>query len=183
MSALWRLIQVVTWTILSLGLLSFVPTHAQPPVDSVRLEAQQDFHGPDLQGKDGPLAKAGQDLLILYHRHRKMSDTCSFPAEQTALPVSENHVTIDALAATQPAELRRDLERLGLKNSAVAGRIVSGRLPISQIPSMAKLESLQRARPAQRSTPTSPRLPPAPSSPGQGIPSSPDTSSLLCPPG
>lgn len=170
---------IIAWGALSLVLLSVQLAHAQPSADSVHSEALLDFHGPDLEGKDGPLSKAGLDLLILYHRHHRLPETCSFPSDSTHLPVSDDHVTIDAIATTDPNQLHNDLERLGLKNGTVADFIVSGRLPISQIPSMAKLESLQQARPAQRSTSPMPRLPSPPLPPVRDstAPSPSDTSS------
>jgi hypothetical protein len=39
--------------------------------------------------------------------------------------------------------LRADLKALGVTNTATAGRVVSGRLPIDQIPALAKLETLR----------------------------------------
>lgn len=151
--------QSVAWGALSVGLLFCLPAVAQPASDSVQLEAQRDFHGPDLKNKDGPLAKAGLDLLVLYHRHHQLPDPCTFPPEKTPLPVTDDHVVIDAVAEYDPARLHADLDSLGLKHSAIAGRIVSGHLPISQIPSMAKLASLRQAKPAERNTHPSPRLP------------------------
>ena len=118
---------------------------AQQPVDSIRAEALEDFHGPDKTGKDGPLAKAGLDLLMLYHEHQasqqRGGDT--FSPSIPGARVSDGHVPIDAIAVNEAEPLRADLNELGLKDAAVAGRIVSGRLPIDQIPAMATLESLR----------------------------------------
>lgn len=170
---LWRhLPQTVAWGVLGVGLLFCLPTVAQPPADSVRLDAQRDFHGPDLKNKDGPLAKAGLDLLVLYHRRQQLPDSCEFPPQETHLPVTNDHVVMDAVAANDPNTLHADLDSLGLNHSATVGHIVSGHLPISQIPSMARLESLRQARPSQRSTHSSPRLP----SPRDSTSTLPDTS-------
>lgn len=118
---------------------------AQQPADSIRAEALEDFHGPDKTGKDGPLAKAGLDLLMLYHEHQAFQQRGgdTFSPSVTGARISNEHVTIDAIAANGAGPLRADLNDLGLKDAAAAGRIVSGRLPIDQIPAMATLESLR----------------------------------------
>lgn len=118
---------------------------AQQPADSIRAEALRDYHGPDMTGKDGPLAKAGLDLLMLYHEHRAFQQQGgdTFSPSVAASHVTDGHVTVDAIAATKAQKLRGDLEEMGFSNAAVAGRIVSGQLPIDQIPALAKLESLR----------------------------------------
>jgi hypothetical protein len=67
-----------------------------------------------------------------------------------ALPLAtiDGKVVIDAVAYGDPAELQAELEAMGLENAAVAGRIVSGYMPVSQLGAMASLSSLQFARPA-----------------------------------
>jgi hypothetical protein len=138
---------------------------AQQPADSIRKAAMKDYHGSDLEGKDGPLAKAGLDLLVLYHEyraHRADKGTASriqsedtkkeFTPSGQGIRVSNGRVTIEAIATTDVDSLLQDLEALGLSNGATAGGVVSGRMPISKIPSMAKLGSLQSVSPAQMQT-------------------------------
>jgi hypothetical protein len=126
-------------------LLPALPATAQQPADSLRTEALKDYHGADMTGKDGPLAKAGLDLLILYHEYqafqRRGDDT--FAPSGAGGRVTDGHVTIDAIARDEAKQLRADLKDLGAKDAAAAGRIVSCRLPIDQIPALAKLESLR----------------------------------------
>lgn len=121
------------------------PGAAQPLPDSLRAEALQDFHGPDRTGKDGPLAKAGLDLLLLYHEYRafRREGGDSFTPSVPGARVTDGHVTIDAVATTSAQALRADLAALGLQDAAVAGRVVSGRLPIDQVPALARVESLR----------------------------------------
>ena len=137
----------VLTSLASLLLLALTPLSAaaQQPADSIRAEALEDFHGPDETGKDGPLAKAGLDLLMLYHEHQAFQQRGgdTFSPSIPGARVSDGHVPIDAIAANGAGPLRADLNELGLKDAAVAGRIVSGRLPIDQIPAMATLESLR----------------------------------------
>lgn len=131
-----------------------VPAYAQQPADSVRQHALAAFHGPDGQGKDGPLASVGFDLALLYAQwqaHQARGETESFSASGV-LPVRNGRVTIDATAARDPAVLRDSLEALGLTNSAQAGMVVSGRFPIASIPAAAALANLRAMRPARAMT-------------------------------
>jgi len=139
---------------LLMGAVFPVSTAAQQPADSIRAEALRDFHGSDMEGKDGPLAKAGLDLLTLYHQYKAFQkrggDT--FKPNSPGLQVSNGHVTIDAVAAASTEQLRTALGRLGLEDAATAGQLVSGRFPIAQIPALAKVESLQGVMPSRMKT-------------------------------
>ena len=64
------------------------------------------------------------------------------------MPVNDGYVTIDAVASGDPRKLRADLERLGFRNGAVFGQMVSGQLPMAVIEGLEKLDSLQMVRPA-----------------------------------
>lgn len=108
------------------------------------------LHGQDLEGKDGPLSKAGGELARLYQRQRSGLQKKKQKAigEGVAAKVSDNKVVIDAAASGSAKALMEDLERLGLSQSARSGRIVSGRLPISAIAEAADLSTLQFMRPS-----------------------------------
>ena len=135
------------WSLIGLLMLALppAPAVAQAPDDSLRTEALKDFHGPDMTGKDGPLAKAGLDLLVLYHEYRasQQRGDDTFSSRVAGVDVTDGYVTIDAIAMTEAERLRADLKELGFTSAAIAGRVVSGRLPIRKIPAMAKLESLR----------------------------------------
>lgn len=136
-----------------------LPAAAQQAVDSVRVKALHDFHGPDETGKDGPLSAAGLDLLILYHRFQAADSQDDIMPTQSELPVSDGRVTVDAIARADADELRSDLEELGMTNTAAAGRIVSGRLPIAKIPEAARLQTLRGLTVPQAQTRTQPPSP------------------------
>ncbi len=130
------------------------PAYAQPSTDSIRQRALAAFHGPDGQGKDGPLAPVGFDLALLHAQwetHQAHSPAEPFEASGS-LPVSNGYVTVDATAAQDVAELRDSLEALGLTGGAQAGVVVSGRLPVASIPEAATLASLRAMRPARAMT-------------------------------
>ena len=139
-------------SLLSTGLLVLLaaalvpaPSTAQSQSDSLRAEALRDFHGPDRAGKDGPLAKAGLDLLLLYHEYRasQRDGEAPFSPSASEARVVDGRVAIDAVATTSAEQLRADLAALGLTDAAVAGRVVSGRFPIEQVPALAQVESLR----------------------------------------
>lgn len=132
---------------------------AQQPADSIREAALRDYHGPDLEGKDGPLAKAGLDLLVLYHEyqaHRDEGADTSFTPNVSGVRVVDGRVTVDAIASGSADTLRQELEALGLTNAATAGRVVSGRVPLDRVPDLAKLESLRSVAPSRMQTRTDP---------------------------
>ena len=60
--------------------------------------------------------------------------------------VGEN-VVIDAVAADDPQALVSALEALGAEVTAVAGRIVSARVPLDKLPELEYLQTLKFARP------------------------------------
>jgi hypothetical protein len=65
---------------------------------------------------------------------------------------TDDWVTIDAVGTGDPRALEVELISLGARNTAVAGRVVSARLPISAIPSLEGVTSLRFARQALRTT-------------------------------
>lgn len=128
------------------GLFAIPPAAAQPSPDSIRAAALHDYHGPDGKGKDGPLAKVGQNLLLLYHEYRAFQEQeadTAFTPRRAEARVKDGHVAVEAVATDTADELLADLKALGLRNGVTGGRLVSGWLPIEQIPEMAQLESLR----------------------------------------
>jgi hypothetical protein len=163
---------VLLWPAVLLLCAARSPAVAQQPAETARARALCDFHGPDGEGKDGPLAKAGFDLLLLYHRARLLPDSSSPAPPSSMLQLRDGHVALDAVAAADPAPLRRALDSLGLQDGAQAGRIVSGWFPIDRIPDLARLSSLRGTQPARVRTHVAPDAP-QPSTPQV----SPDSSS------
>jgi len=176
-----RLSTVALGLVVLLGVLSAPPAAAQQPADSIRAAALRDFHGPDLEGKDGPLAKAGLDLLVLYHEYRafRRRGDDTFRPSVSGMRVRNGRVTVDAIATNTAEQLRAALEDVGLTDAATAGRIVSGRLPIDSIPALATVEALRGVAPSRMRT-HSDRGRPSPSSPEPPSPpvtAPPDTAS------
>jgi hypothetical protein len=126
--------------------------------DEVREAAMRDFHGDDMTGKDGPLAKAGLDLLMLYHAYTSEQSavgSASAGGENAlvaGVDVRDGRVTVDAVANANVQALKADLKALGMTRAATAGPMVSGRFPIAKVPDLARLETLRSVRAAQAAT-------------------------------
>ncbi|MDZ7705943.1 MAG: hypothetical protein U5L04_15825 [Trueperaceae bacterium] len=117
------------------------------PAEQVR----RDMAGDDLEGKDGPLAKVGADLALLYRqyqRHEQQTPQTAFRPHDPMIPVENGYVLIDAVADGSASVLRAELERHGLIEASSFGRVVSGLLPIMAIDDIAGLDTLRSARAA-----------------------------------
>src|SRR5262249_53926566 len=98
-----------------------------------------------------PATRLSHDLaelagLPLAATARAESETA--PESFSALPpvAVGDWVTIDAAATGDPAELEAELISLGARDTAIAGRLVSARLPIATIASLEAVASLRFAR-------------------------------------
>ena len=125
----------------------------------VGLRAIESFSGADRTGKDGAMARVGFDLDMLYHEHRDFKQRGgaaalkrAFQSSRKLLRVKDEKVVIDAVAVDDTGQLVRDLEALGLENTAVFGRVVSGRLPIAALKKASRLGTLRLARSAYAMT-------------------------------
>ncbi|MGH2671029.1 MAG: hypothetical protein ACRDH5_18285, partial [bacterium] len=104
--------------------------------------------------------KVGADLLALhaeYQAHlqettRQGTAAPTFESANRIAPVAAGSVVIDAAASGDPEALAADLRALGADKVTVFGRMVSARLPITGIPALQDLSSLQFARPAYAMT-------------------------------
>lgn len=131
------------------------PKEAPPKKRSEQWQVQKLLHGPDLEGKDGPFAKVGKRLAVLYHRFTmaKTEDERQSVGKDGPTNVFQGRVAVDAIASESSATLFEDLKALGLRHGARAGRLVSGQLPIEALPDAAQRSTLQflRASLARRS--------------------------------
>jgi hypothetical protein len=120
-------------------------------------QARADVHGDDLKGKDGPLARVGLELALLYHEHqgfRKRSASGPFQSKAvTDALVRDERVIVDAIAQKEAEALEEALRRLDAHDVASFRNLVSATLPIDAIPEMAGLASLRGARLARAARP------------------------------
>lgn len=128
------------------------PAHAQAPDSSVGAQADWAVHGPDGEGKDGPMSALDRGLVALYYRYQAYKEEAQSGdafADHANMPVRDSLVTIDAIASGSPEALLDSLKRLGIQEGAQAERLVSGHLPIGALQAAAQLPELQAMRPAQ----------------------------------
>jgi hypothetical protein len=99
-------------------------------------DALSAFHGPDLQGKDGPMSSIGLDLSKLYYEfaeHREAGSPGEFAPTNNLMHVTDNSVVIDVVAQSDPTEVTSLLKSLGMSVTATWGSYISGRFPIDQL--------------------------------------------------
>jgi hypothetical protein len=73
---------------------------------------------------------------------------CHLAPDDPLVRLADNRVIVDAVASQDVNALKADLESLGMQHAVAFGRIVSGQLPVSAIPAVARLTSLRFARSA-----------------------------------
>lgn len=132
------------------------PATAQGEVVELHTDAA---HGKAMEaiGMDPTRGKVGSSLLALYQEyraHKKLRRTGPIGDEPAYRPrdglarVQDGFVEIEAIAALDGGGLVTDLEEMGMHDSRVLGRLVSGQFPIAKIEGLADIPSLQFARPS-----------------------------------
>ncbi len=111
-----------------------------------------DFHGPDLVGKDGPLARLGLDLANLFQQKRihdqRQAGVPFVPVTDVPIQVSGDRVTVEFVVQGDAALAQVQLASVGMQNIEVAGSLYAGDLPIDRLRDLAGLSSLSFARPS-----------------------------------
>jgi hypothetical protein len=104
--------------------------------------------------KGARMSKVGPELISLYEQYSSYvasHNAGTFRSNDPLVRVVDDRVVIDAVAAGDVNALKADLVSLGMQQAVAFGRVVSGQLPISAIPAMAALPSLNFARAASAS--------------------------------
>ena len=97
------------------------------------------------------MSKVAPELISLYDEYSSYLTSHSAKPFQPANPlvrVIDSRVVVDTVASGEVNALKADLVSLGMQKAVAFGRVVSGELPISAIPAMAALPSLNFARAA-----------------------------------
>jgi hypothetical protein len=145
----------------ALALALIAPAPAEPVYaqgEAVELRTDE-THGKATEGigMDPTRGKVGSSLLALYQEYRAHQDLRrsrlirngpAFRPSDGLARVEDGYVEIDAIAASDDGGLVSDLEEMGMHDSRVLGRLVSGQFPIAKIQGLADLPSLQFARPS-----------------------------------
>ncbi len=71
-----------------------------------------------------------------------------FVSRNRYAPIRGEYIVIDAVAKGDVERLKKDLERLGLRRTAIAGDLVTGEVPIAALERMEAIESMEFVRPA-----------------------------------
>ncbi len=130
-------------------LLSISPAHFVDPHQSPYEAALEAFHGPDLVGKDGPLAKIGFDLTLLYEQQLQQGvpvGGTAFTAPDSLLLMGDDQVVVDVMATGDVATLQSQLAGIGMNVRDTAGSILEGVIPVSALDDLAALGSVAFAR-------------------------------------
>jgi hypothetical protein len=96
-------------------------------------------------------AKISPELVALYDEYSSQPESKRkepFSSNGVLVRITDGHVLVDAVASGDVNVLKADLVALGLRDGVSFGRVVSGQLPISSIPSLSELASLGLARAA-----------------------------------
>ena len=148
--------EILTGVFLTLfALIIGLPMEVQAQDKTVNLSAAG---GSQMMSKTSKMASVGRDLTQLYNEFETFSRMAGlyaawhFKAGNRYLKVDGGYVTVDAVAAGDPAALKAELEALNMRGARSHGAYVSGHIPISAIPKMANSKNLKFARPAYFAT-------------------------------
>ena len=106
---------------------------------------------PTTEAKVREISKVAPELAALYNEYSSYLASHKagvFRSNDPLVRVIDDRVLVDAVASGDVNALKSDLVSLGMQQAVAFGRIVSGQLPISAIPAMAALPSLNFARAA-----------------------------------
>ncbi|MGQ0593320.1 MAG: S8 family serine peptidase [Gammaproteobacteria bacterium] len=147
----------------ALALALAAPASADPAAaqgEVVELHMDQ-AHGKATEGitkdSDPATGRVGSSLLALYQEYRAhqelrrtglIGDGPAFRPSDGLARVQDGYVEIEAIAASDGGGLVTALEEMGMHDSRVLGRLVSGQFPIAQIQGLADIPSLQFAHPS-----------------------------------
>jgi hypothetical protein len=109
----------------------------------VMSDASSAAQAPSRSGKITPELQALYDEYSTYIAANKSG---VFRSHDDSIRLVGDRVLIDAVASGDVSLLKSDLIALGVKDPVVFGRMISCQLPISAIPDLTKLASLQFAR-------------------------------------
>lgn len=149
----------------SVGMLS-----VEAASDEVRRAAREAVRGTDDAEKNGPMARLGTELALLYYQHeaggaravqslrgtRPRQAEAQGPADRprgasrvySPLSADGRTVVVNAVAADEASSLLDDLQELGLEQGGTVGAVVSGRFPVASLKDAAQLGSLRGMMPA-----------------------------------
>jgi hypothetical protein len=110
------------------------------------------FQGADLVGKDGPTARIGFDLTLLFEEHKlhqeRHPDTPFSPSSDVPLVISGDKVLVELTGAGDIGAFKNLLAVVGMTDIVSSGSLVNGSIPIGNLKQLAGLDALRLARPS-----------------------------------
>jgi hypothetical protein len=123
---------------------------AAQAADPVGLRALQAYAGPTLVGANGPMARAGLDLALLYAEYTDYVGNGRRGAFATSLlgvRIDGERVLVDAIADDAAGVVLPQLQALGATGAGARSRTVSGWLPMTALDAASRLVGLRFLRP------------------------------------
>jgi len=135
-----------------MAVLLYVPVHAQKKGDPVLQSAPQQ---PVIQKSNSVLSPALQKLYDNTNPVRKTQPSAEKSIVindglEKYLQIKGNGVVVDITVKENMAATKASLQQLGLKITGVYGRVISGIMPISDLPALTGITSIQFVRPAYK---------------------------------
>jgi hypothetical protein len=131
---------------------------AAQAADPVGLRALQAYAGPTLTGADGPMARAGLDLALLYAEYTDFVGNGrrgGFATSVLGVRVDGERVLIDAITDDDATSVvLPQLQALGATGAGARGRLASGWLPMTALDAASRLVGLRYLRPVYAVTNT-----------------------------
>jgi hypothetical protein len=117
-------------------------------------QATIDYHGEDMEGKDGELATVGFNLALLYHEyqaHQCANPNTKFTSDQARFDNIGGLITIEGSArgGFSGEKLAERLREIGAEGVSQYQHLVSGTIPIEKIPDAAKIKAVRSFRSPQ----------------------------------
>lgn len=120
-------------------------------------DARQAYHGNDLVGADGPLAKLDWALATLQFQwlnHRTSSPALPFTPDNAVLPYADGQILVEITCLTNDAwmEIEPAIENLGGTPLSHQGQLINAWLPVDKSGDLSQLKDIAFVRPSYRET-------------------------------
>ncbi len=147
-----------TYRAIALALATFLagPATARAEVIELRMD-ETGSEAMDGTRQNASSDKVGPSLLALFHEYREYRENrraglvkagSAFRPGDGLARVRNGFVEIEAIAMSDDGTLAGELEEMGMQDTRVLGRLVSGQFPIARIDGLLGMQSLHHARPS-----------------------------------
>ncbi|HEV8067250.1 MAG TPA: FG-GAP-like repeat-containing protein [Planctomycetaceae bacterium] len=123
-------------------------TYTPPPITNPTASANTAFYGFDGK-RDGYMAPVGMTLDTLYFQYLQWQQNGSqgtFTTTNPLIHLNGNSVLVDVTSAFNVSALQSTLQGLGMQVTGVAGPVISGWMPMSQLANLAMTSGLNFAQ-------------------------------------